>query len=53
MKIIFTVVAEQDLANLFSYISKDLSNPIAAHNIADKILQHHKNYQTFQNLVLN
>ncbi|HUD10052.1 MAG TPA: type II toxin-antitoxin system RelE/ParE family toxin [Candidatus Saccharimonadales bacterium] len=39
MKIIFAPVAEQDLADLFSYISNDLSNPIAAHNIANKILQ--------------
>ncbi len=38
MKIIFTPLAEQDLADLFRYIKNDLHNPIAAHNIADKIL---------------
>ncbi len=39
MKIVFALAAEQDLADLFSYISGDLSNPIAAHNIVDKILR--------------
>lgn len=50
MKTIFTTSAEQDLADLFSYISKDLSNPIAAHNIADKILQTSQNLSDLPDL---
>ena len=39
MKIVFSRVAEQDLGDLFGYISSELQNPIAARNITTKILQ--------------
>ncbi len=39
MKIIFTPAAEHDLSGLFLYIKDELHNPIAARNIATKILQ--------------
>ncbi len=50
MKIIFTPLAEQDLADLFRYISNELSNPIAAHNIADKILHASQKLSDFPEL---
>lgn len=39
MKVAFSLAAERDLNDLTSYIRNDLQNPIAAHNIATKILQ--------------
>ena len=50
MKIIFAPSAEQDLADLFRYIKNDLSNPIAAHNIADKILNASQKLSDFPGL---
>lgn len=39
MRVIFSAKADQDLAGLFAYISEDLQNSIAAHNIVEKILR--------------
>lgn len=50
MIIIFTPAAEQDLADLFDYINNDLSNPIAAHNIVDKILRTSQKLSDFPEL---
>lgn len=50
MKVIFTLAAEQDIANLFSYISNDLSNPVAASNIVDKILRTSQKLSDFPKL---
>jgi len=47
MTVVFSSVAEQDLSNLFSYIRDELQNPIAAHNIAAKILQRSQQLATF------
>ena len=38
MKVVFLPAAEHDLGGLFAYISENLQNPIAAHNIVEKIL---------------
>ncbi len=47
MTVVFLPAAEIDLAELFSYIKDDLQNPIAAHNIATKILQRSQYLATF------
>src|SRR5487761_1118610 len=39
MKVVFLPAAEHDLGSLFEYISENLQNPIAAHNIVEKILR--------------
>lgn len=39
MKVVFLPAAEHDLGGLFAYISENLQNPIAAHNIVEKILR--------------
>jgi toxin ParE1/3/4 len=39
MKIVLSRVAEQDLGDLLLYISDELYNPVAARNIATKILR--------------
>ncbi len=39
MKVVFLHAAERDLSNLFSYIEDKLQSPVAARNIAAKILQ--------------
>lgn len=38
MKIVFSALAVEGLDGLSNYISNDLNNPIAAHNIVGKIL---------------
>jgi toxin ParE1/3/4 len=47
MTVVFSSAAEQDLSDLFSYIRDELQNPIAAHNIAAKILQRSQQLATF------
>ena len=39
MKVVLLPAAEHDLGSLFEYISENLQNPIAAHNIVEKILR--------------
>lgn len=39
MKVVFLPAAQHDLTDLFAYISKSLQNPVAAHNIVEKILR--------------
>jgi toxin ParE1/3/4 len=39
MKVVFLPAAQQDLVELLSYIRNELQNPIAADNIAAKILR--------------
>jgi len=39
MKVVFLPAAQQDLAELVSYIRNELQNPTAATNIAGKILR--------------
>ena len=39
MRVTFSAKADQDLADVFGYISNNLHNSIAAHNIAEKILR--------------
>ena len=50
MKVIFSVRADQDLAALFEYISKNLNNDIAAHNIANKVLRYAQKLSGFPEL---
>jgi plasmid stabilization system protein ParE len=47
MKVVFLPAAELDLGELFSYISNELQNPIAAKNIAAKLLQRAQSLATF------
>lgn len=47
MKVVFLPAAEQDLAELHSYIKDDLQNPIAAHNIVAKILHRSQSLAAF------
>lgn len=47
MKVLLSQVAEQDLGELFSYISNELQNPIAAKNIATKILRRTQSLANF------
>ncbi len=47
MNVVFSRVAEQDLGDLFGYITSELQNPIAAKNIATKILQRSKSLANF------
>lgn len=42
MKVVFLPAAEQDLTELFAYIENELQNPIAARNVATKLLQRSK-----------
>ncbi len=39
MKLIFAPAAEQDLGDIFEYITNNLKNPTAARNISTKILR--------------
>jgi hypothetical protein len=39
MKVMLLPAAERDLGDLFLYIKDELQNPIAARNIATKVLQ--------------
>jgi addiction module RelE/StbE family toxin len=47
MKVVFSRVAEQDLRDLYSYITSELQNPIAARNITTKILQRTQSLANF------
>lgn len=47
MKVVFLPAAEQDLTDLFSYIRNELQNPIAARNIAAKLLRRAQSLATF------
>ncbi len=47
MRVVFSPAAEHDLIGLHSYIQNDLQNPIAAHNIAAKILHRSQQLETF------
>ena len=47
MKVVFSLVAEHDLGDLFIYITKNLNNPIAAKNIVEKILRRSKELEGF------
>jgi addiction module RelE/StbE family toxin len=47
MKGVFSRLAVQDLGGLFSYITDELQNPIAARNITTKILQRTRSLANF------
>lgn len=47
MNVVFLPAAEQDLGELFSYIQNELRNPIAAHNIAVKLLRRSQSLANF------
>jgi toxin ParE1/3/4 len=47
MKVAFSAAAEHDVGDLFIYITKNLSNPIAAKNIVEKILRRSKELESF------
>ncbi|HEV2403692.1 MAG TPA: type II toxin-antitoxin system RelE/ParE family toxin [Candidatus Saccharimonadales bacterium] len=47
MKVVFLPAADQDLSALFLYIQNELQNPIAARNIATKILQRSQSLEEF------
>lgn len=53
MKVIFSTKAEEDLAELFRYISDSLHNKIAAYNIVDKILDLSQKLSNFPELGAN
>lgn len=53
MKIVFLQAAEHDLSNLFSYIKDELQNPIAARNIATKLLQRTQMLASFPEMGAN
>lgn len=53
MKVMFLHAAEHDLGGLFSYIKDELQNPIAARNIATKILQRTQALANFPELGAN
>jgi toxin ParE1/3/4 len=50
MKVVLSRLSEQDLGELFSYISNELHNPIAARNIATKILRRIQSLANFPEL---
>jgi toxin ParE1/3/4 len=50
MNVVFLPAAQQDLAELFSYIHNELQNPTAATNIAAKILQRSQSLGNFPEL---
>lgn len=50
MKLRLLLAAEQDIEKLFLYIQDDLANPIAAQNIAQKILQRMQQLTNFPEL---
>ena len=50
MKPRLLLAAEQDIEKLFLYIQDDLANPIAAQNIAQKILQRIQQLTNFPEL---
>lgn len=47
MRVVFSAAAEQDLDGLYSYISNELQNPIAARNLATKLLRRTQSLATF------
>jgi toxin ParE1/3/4 len=53
MKIVLLLAAERDLGNLFLYIKDELQNPIAARNVATKILQRVQMLANFPELGAN
>jgi toxin ParE1/3/4 len=53
MKVALLPAAERDLGNLFSYIKDELQNPIAARNVATKILQRTQMLANFLELGAN
>jgi plasmid stabilization system protein ParE len=50
VKLRLLLAAEQDIEKLFLYIQDDLANPIAAQNIAQKILQRMQQLANFPEL---
>lgn len=50
MKLRLLLAAERDIEKLFLYIQDDLANPIAAKNIAQKILQRMQQLTNFPEL---
>jgi toxin ParE1/3/4 len=50
VKLRLLLAAEQDIEKLFLYIQDDLANPIAAQNIAQKILQRMQQLTNFPEL---
>jgi toxin ParE1/3/4 len=50
MKVVFLPAADQDISELFEYIQNELKNPIAARNIATKILQRAKALANLPNM---
>lgn len=44
------LAAEQDIEKLFLYIQNDLANPVAAQNVAQKILQRMQQLTSFPEL---
>ena len=50
MKLRLLLAAEQDIEKLFSYIQNDLANPVAAQNIAQKMLQRMQQLTNFPEL---
>jgi plasmid stabilization system protein ParE len=53
MRVVFLPAAERDLGDLFLYIQDKLQNPIAARNIARKILQRTQMLTNFPELGSN
>lgn len=47
MKVVFLPAAEHDFAEMYAYIKDDLQNPVAARNIAAKILYRSQSLATF------
>lgn len=47
MKVVFLTTAEDDLVSIYNYISKDLANSVAAHNISRKILKRAQDLANF------
>lgn len=47
MKSFFSAKAEEDLADIFNYIHRNLDNPVAAQNIVAKILEKVKKLSDF------
>lgn len=53
MTVVFSHAAEQDLNDLFSCIRDELQNPIAARNIAVKIVQRSQQLASFPEIGAN
>jgi addiction module RelE/StbE family toxin len=50
MKIVFLPAAEHDIYELFAYIQNELKNPIAARNIATKLLRRAQSLADFPDM---